>query len=459
MRVGYVRVSTGEQEDALVQQTARINKAGVVLVFSDVESGRNDKRKNFNKMLAMCREGQITEIVITRVDRLARSVITIHKTMAMFEELNVKLTVLDAPIDDSSSPFGWFSMNQMAGLAEFESRLLQNRVNHGLSYFREQNKACPTPPFGYTRVNEKYAPDLTLHESGKTHWQIAGEIVEYFLSNKASLRNTIQFFIKEYNVKFSPPGLRAWLRNPTLQGHTRYNVKFNRVNPDKWDIRENTHQALISKEVYQQIEARLLENQRLWGKNFEGGNNKDSVGGYLLSGQIICGCCGYKCYVHDKKKAMGIRCKRRRIYGDAACSNKTAVPLYKVIESVDNALTTKANELNNYTVNNQPVIEDTSEIIELKNKLESLQRLPQDEIIEEAIEKTILKIQQLQHKNIQSMNIGTDLMRQLKESFSDYEFFKTLPEEVKKELYKKFVNCVKVLNGDVIEVALIDILG
>lgn len=458
MRVGYVRVSTGEQEDALVQQTARINKAGVVLVFSDIESGRSDKRKEFNKMLAMCRSGQITEVVVTRIDRLARSVITISKTMALFEELGVKLIILDAPIDDPSSPFGWFSLNQMAGLAEFESRLLQNRTKHGLAYFREQNKACPQPPFGYIRVNEKYEPDMTVHESGKTHWQIATEIVEYFLSNKASLRNTIQYFIKEYNVKFSPPGLRAWLRNPTLQGHTRYGVRNNRVNPNNWDIRENTHQRLFSKEIYQQIEARLLENQRLWGKNFEGGNNKNNIGSYLLSGQIICGSCGYKCYVHDKKKAMGIRCKRRRIYGDTACSNKTAVSLPKVVEAVDGALTKKAIELKNYTVNNQPSIEDTPEITELKTRLQSLQMLPQDEIIEEAIEKMILKIQHLQQKSIQSINIGNGIINEVKESFSDYEFFKTLPQEVKKELYKKFVKHVKVLNGNIVEVALIDIL-
>jgi site-specific DNA recombinase len=78
MRVGYVRVSKFEQEDALVQQTARIEKAGCTLIFSDIESGKSDQRKNFNKLLAMCRTGQVTEVVITRVDRLARSVVTIH---------------------------------------------------------------------------------------------------------------------------------------------------------------------------------------------------------------------------------------------------------------------------------------------------------------------------------------------------------------------------------------------
>ncbi len=458
MRVGYVRVSKGEQEDALVQQTARVNKAGVMLMFSDIESGKNDKRKNFNKLLAMCREGNVTEVVVTRLDRLARSVITIHRTMAMFEEMNVKLIVLDAPVDDSSSPFGWFSLNQMAGLAEFESRLLQNRTNQGLAYFKEQNKA-KTPPFGYARINEKYAPDMTLHISGKTHWQIAAEIVEYFLSNQASLRNTIQHFIKEYNIKFSPPGLRGWLINPTLQGHTRYNVKYNRTDSSKWDIRENTHQALISKETYKQIEARLLENKRLWGNNFGGSIGRaDAVGNYLLSGQIICGCCGGKVYVHDKKKAMAVRCKQRRIYGDSVCKNKAGVPLHRVIAAVDDTLTTRAIEIKNYVVTRQPDAVDSPEIIELKNKVDVLQKLPLDAIIDEAIEKTILKIQHLQQKNIQVLKFGTSLQKELIDAFADFEFFETLPEDTKSQLYKRFVKNVTVLNGDIIEVTLVDIL-
>ncbi|MBD2194829.1 MULTISPECIES: fdxN element excision recombinase XisF [Calothrix] len=457
MRVGYVRVSKFEQSDALTQQTARIEKAGCSLIFSDIESGRSDSRKNFNKMLAMCREGQIKEIAITRIDRLARSVMTIAKTIALLEKLNIKLVILDAPVEDASSPFGWFSLNQMAGLAEFESRLLQSRVNHGLEHFREQNKAYQ-PPFGFARVDGKYVPDLTIHQpSGKTNWAIAQEIIQYFLSQKTSLRNTIQHFIKEFNIQFSPPGLRSWLLNPVLRGHTRYNVKFNRVNPEKWDIRENTHQPLISKEVYQQIETRLRENQRLWGKNFEGATQTD-IGGRLLSGQIICGSCGGKCYVHDAKRSMGLRCKRRRVYGETACSNRTAVSLKKVVDAVDAALTTRAIKLRDYVVSSQPSNQDTPEIIELKSRLEVLRKLPRDSIIEEAIDRTVVKIQQLQQQNIQFAFVGASLQKELIDTFGDVEFLEVMPDESKKDLYKKFVKEVKVLNGNVIAVLLVEIL-
>ena len=126
MRIyGYARVSTQEQAeefDALNQQVARLQAAGATEVLIDIESGRSDTRKKFNQLLKLVQENQVDEIVITRVDRLGRSVITIHKAIEVFVKHDVNLRVLDAPVDPNS-PFGWFSINQMSGLAEFESRL------------------------------------------------------------------------------------------------------------------------------------------------------------------------------------------------------------------------------------------------------------------------------------------------------------------------------------------------
>ncbi|MEO0934963.1 MAG: recombinase family protein, partial [Cyanobacteria bacterium J06641_2] len=174
MRVGYVRVSTGEQEEALVQQTERIKKAGVSIIFSDVKSGRSNDRKEFNKLLEACQKGDISEIVITRIDRLARSIVTINKAIALFKELSIKLIILDSPVEDLENPFTKFSLNQMGALAEFELDLIQNRVKHGFKHLREQGKASPPVPFGYKRVDGFYQPDLSVHQlpdkSTKTKW-------------------------------------------------------------------------------------------------------------------------------------------------------------------------------------------------------------------------------------------------------------------------------------------------
>lgn len=455
VKVGYVRVSTGEQEEALVQQTERIKKAGVTIIFSDVKSGRSDNRIEFNKLLEQCRNGEISEIVITRIDRLARSIVTINKAIALFNQMGIKLIILDSPVDDLQNPFAKFSLNQMGALAEFELDLLQNRVKHGYNHFREQGKACPQPPFGYARIDEKYVPDLSLHDSGKTHWAIANEIIEYLLTNQSSIRKTIQFFFKEYNVKFSPTGLTTWLHNPVLRGNTRYHVKKYRSNPENWDIRYHTHEPLISNDIYREIETLLAENSRRWGKNNRDNSN---IGKALLSGQIFCGDCGGKCYANNKPY-IPVRCKNRGMYGDQYCQNKKSIHLMKVVDAVDKELSKKAIYLKDFTLNNQPTKQsETAEIIELKSSLMNLEKLPANAAIDEAIIKIKLQIQQHQIKNINQTAFQIEQVKEFVQVFSDTRFYKNMKESVKNKLYKKFIKSVTILGGEVVTVDFVQLV-
>jgi site-specific DNA recombinase len=454
MRVGYVRVSTREQDEgnALEQQTARVEKAGAALIFSDIESGRSDKRQEFNKMLVMCKQGKITEVVITRIDRLARSVITIHKTLVTLEEYKVKLIVLDAPVD-TSSPFGWFSVNQMAGLAEFESRLLSERIKHGLNYFREQKKASPRPPFGYRRVDEMYAPDMTLHESGKTNWAIASEIIDHFLSSNATLRSAAKYVLNTYGISWTAAGLRYWMINPVLQGDTVYNVHGNLNNPQAWEIHEGTHQALISKADYKLILKKLEDNKT----KYSYGNNKNTNKEPLpLEGQIICGDCGYKCFCLKRKwKTYRIRCKKHENLGDSFCKNRVSTYLEDIISAVDATLVARYEEIKKYTLANFLNAEDSPEIVARQEQLRSLRLLPQNPIIQNAIEQTLLEIQALKQREVATKQVNFELVKVLTTCFGDMRYWNELSWTDKQTIYKELVNYVKVLNGEILEIKLL----
>ncbi len=147
MRVGYARVSTRQQADteALDQQINRLEKAGAQKILYDIESGRKDTRKNFNQIINLAKNGVATEIVVTRLDRLGRNVISIHKTIEALQKAGVKLTILDSPLGDTNSAFGWLTINNIAGLAEFESRLLSERISHGTDYYRSNLKYFGKP--------------------------------------------------------------------------------------------------------------------------------------------------------------------------------------------------------------------------------------------------------------------------------------------------------------------------
>ncbi|MBD2499834.1 fdxN element excision recombinase XisF [Anabaena azotica] len=450
MKIGYVRVSTREQDEgnALDQQTARVEKAGAVMIFSDVESGRSDKRKEFNKMLTLCKQGKVSEVICTRIDRLGRSVVGIHKAIAIFEEYGIKLTVLDAPVDPSS-PFGWFSVNQMAGLAEFESRLLANRIKNGMEFFREQKKASPRPPFGYCRVDEKYAPDFSEIQ-GKSKWAIASDIVDYFLSEKGTLRSTAQYLLATYGLTWTAAGLKYWLTNPVLRGHTAYGIKANLSRPDEWEIQENTHQPLITENTFRKIVRKLQENKF----KYSYGNKKETEI-LPLAGQIICGSCGYKCFCKKSYSTYRIRCKKHENMGGDFCKNRISTYLPDIIAAVDKSLVKRHAEIKEYAVTNSNIDQqDSPELIARQEQLKALKLMPLTPIIQNAIDDTILEIQLIKQKAITINQVNNELFEVLSFVTANPSFWDETPWKDKRLIYTELVDYVTVLNGEILEIKL-----
>lgn len=446
MKIGYVRVSTVEQSetDALEQQTARVKRSGAVLVFLDVESGRKDSRVEFNKMLELCRQGGVTEVIITRIDRLARSVVTAHQVLREFEELGIKLNILDAPIDDTSSPFGWFSASQMSQLAEFESRLLSSRIKHGMDYFRQQKKAAPQPGYGYKRIDEKYAPDPQT-------WEKAIAIINFFLSSNGTLRSTAHYSLTQFGKRWTLPGLRYWMTNPVLRGHTVYGRHGNMNHPQRWEVHYNTHTPLICEDTYQAVERKLAENRT----RFAYGNNKDGRAPLPLQGQLICGCCGYKCYIKKTKfKPIKIRCKQHDTQGDAFCSNAKSTYLADVMGSVDEALTHRREELALMASTAIENDQQTPEIIELTQQLKNLQSMPQTAIIQEAIAQTKAELERSRQVIVRDAAVNDELVAKLMSTFARKGYWDELPETEKRRIYLELVEQVVVVNGEILSVFL-----
>lgn len=456
MKVGYVRVSTREQADtdALEQQVARIRKAGVVRIFQDIESGRKDSRSQYNQMLELCKMGEIKEVVITRIDRLSRSVISLHKAMKQLEEWEVKLTILDAPVDDPNSPFGWFSISQMGQLAEFESRLLSSRIRHGINYFREQKKAGSRPPFGYARIDEKYQPDMTINKkSGLTNWEVAGRLVEYFLSPNATTRGTINHSLDKFDKRWTSAGFRYWILNPTMRGNTCYNVRGNQNNPEKWIIHPDTHEPLFNDETLRKIERRFEENRN----KYSYGNNRHGATPVPLQGLMTCGCCGYKLFVmkSTRYKTYRVRCKKRDTLGAEFCSYEKAIRLPDVMLAVDKELIKKANKIIKRAEKGLTEKTTSPEVIKLQKQLRSLKSLPQNEIIKDAIKQTQGEIERL----VNEVEVGGILEKKrfnlIENTLRNPDYWSDLPWEDKIPIYKQLVENIVILSGEILEINLL----
>lgn len=434
---GYARVSTSEQAveyDALNQQVQRLRNAGAEEVLIDVESGRSDGRRQFNELLRLVRRGGVREVIITRIDRLARSLITIARTIELFNEYDVKLRVLDAPVDASSS-FGWYSIQQMGALAEFESRLLSERTRHGMNYFREQRN-LQKAPFGYMLVDGK----LVVDESKR---QLCREIIKMLLDG-CSYNHVSEHLLAKYEVKFSSSGIRHWVSNPGILGHTRYftdmEARRNPKNPRKPEIYRDTHEAIAT-------EVEIGEIKRLAKQGGRKRHARDKT--YPLKGQLRCALCGggmhrtiYKFKTEQGRETQYVRCNKH-FRNKLECSNKTNIRLDGVISQLIDLLVAHAGQLLAETGRIDDSQTESALLAELRANLAGLEALGNNPAILAAIQDVKNQILVEENRQQRPPRIDGD-SHKLLESYRQATFWESLSDSELTTIFKSLLSTVSV---------------
>jgi DNA invertase Pin-like site-specific DNA recombinase len=128
--VGYARVST-EQQDLTAQRNGLCALGvGDDLIYVDHGlTGTNRDRLGLGLALAACRAGDT--LVVTKLDRLARSLPDARDILDELTKRNVKLS-LGGSIHDTTDPVGRLLFNVLAMVAEFESDLIRMQTREGL---------------------------------------------------------------------------------------------------------------------------------------------------------------------------------------------------------------------------------------------------------------------------------------------------------------------------------------
>tara|TARA_A100001011_G_C14060737_1_gene736028 strand:+ start:96 stop:641 length:546 start_codon:yes stop_codon:yes gene_type:complete len=128
MKVGYARVSSLGQN--LQSQLDALKEHKVELIFSEKVSGTSTKgREQLKEMLNFVREGD--EIVFTRTDRIARSVLDLQLIVKELTEKGVSLTATEQPISTKDATSKCF-LDMLSVFAEFETNLRKERQLDGI---------------------------------------------------------------------------------------------------------------------------------------------------------------------------------------------------------------------------------------------------------------------------------------------------------------------------------------
>lgn len=121
---------------SLDTQIDKLTTFGCEKVFQEKRSGASrEKREAVNAALEFCREGDV--LVITKLDRLARSMFDLQDITKTLDRKGVDFIVLDQSID-TTTPAGRLTFHLLGAVAEFERDLIAERRNEGIVKAKER---------------------------------------------------------------------------------------------------------------------------------------------------------------------------------------------------------------------------------------------------------------------------------------------------------------------------------
>jgi len=133
MLVGYARVSSKSQ--ATDNQIKQLTGFGCQKVYEEQFTGVSSDRPELNRVLKYVREGD--SLVVTKLDRLARSATDLGVIARALEAQGVDLVVVDQKID-TSTPSGKLMFTMIGAFAEFERDLIRERCKEGIDKAKER---------------------------------------------------------------------------------------------------------------------------------------------------------------------------------------------------------------------------------------------------------------------------------------------------------------------------------
>lgn len=145
MKVGYARTSTADQVAGFEAQIAELKEYGVTQLFKEQVSSVGE-RIAFIRAMDYVRAGDT--LIVTKLDRLARSV---ADTIAIVDELDKKgvgLVILNMQLD-TSTPTGRLVIQVLASIAEFERNIMLERQREGIAKAKREGRMTGRPKKDY----------------------------------------------------------------------------------------------------------------------------------------------------------------------------------------------------------------------------------------------------------------------------------------------------------------------
>jgi DNA invertase Pin-like site-specific DNA recombinase len=165
MIIGYARTSTVEQKAGFDAQLKELNDEKCERIFQEQVSSVA-ARVQLTNALEFVREGDV--FVVTKIDRLARSIIHLMEIVQLLEKKKVTVKILNLGMD-TSTPTGRLMLTVLGAIAQFEREIMLERQRDGIAKAKAEKKYKGRKPLS----NDKREQVIMLAKTGAAREIIA----------------------------------------------------------------------------------------------------------------------------------------------------------------------------------------------------------------------------------------------------------------------------------------------
>jgi len=170
MLVGYARTSTLDQKAGLEAQQRDLTASGCERIFTEqVSSVDAVRREQLLEALSFVRHGDT--FIVTKLDRLARSVAHLMEILGQLEAKGVALRILSMGMD-TNTPTGKLMLTILGGVAQFEREVMLERQREGIAKAKAEGKYKGRAPTARAKADEV----LRLHKAGVGATEISKQL-------------------------------------------------------------------------------------------------------------------------------------------------------------------------------------------------------------------------------------------------------------------------------------------
>lgn len=468
---GYVRVSTGKQDELSPDSQAKLLKDyakshGYVVskIFFELGiSGRKaDKRPEFQKMIGLAKASDhpADAILVWKYSRFARNQeeSIVYKSL-LKKKHNVDVISVSEPLVDG--PFGSLIERIIEWMDEYYSVRLSGEVTRGMKEKAERGGYQARPPLGYKIVSHKEPPVIVPEEA-----EIVKLIFEKYVHDGMGLFEIARLlnrhnFKTSHGKEFERRSIEYILQNPTYCGMVRWNRTINEskeIRPEsEWIIAEGEQPAIISKELFDKAQERYKREYRPRGAR------PVSTYKHWLSGIVKCPACGRTmtaCKIENNKQTYCyFRCYG---YSKGKCAAKNSISSLKlepaVLESIKSVLDTgkityrKIEVKTEDTADLKTILEDQIKKIDVKlqrikeaymNGIDTMEEYKENKRIVQGEKDSLEKqLSELEEEKISTKNEDNDMLMRVKNVYdilSSDSVDATTKNEVLRSVVEKIV--------------------